>query len=180
MKIKYDLNNKYINYQNEAFGIFLKKNKLKKKPNTKIVGFLGYITKLFILLFVPLFILAVILYENNTLLDIMTEILSIILLIYFGGLLFFLTMIFTTRIKNLKGTIEVNKDGILDKLEVGLQTGVSHNQIDLIVITDRLTVIITKLPILIMFSNENLNKKKFIDTIKKIKEDIQIIDKTNI
>lgn len=180
MKIKYDFMKKYVSYQNEAYGIFFKKKKLKKNPNTKIEGYLRYSTKLFFLFFVPLFFLSVIFYENSEFLNIMSEILTIIFLIYYFAILLFFIKIFSFRIKKIKGTIEVNKDEILDILDVGLKTGISYNQIDSIVITDRLTVIITKLPLLIIFTNENLNKNKFINTIKKINEDIQIIDKTEI
>ena len=85
MKIKYDFNNNYVKYQNEAYGIAYRKKRLKKNPNTKITGFLAYSTKLFSISFFPLFILMVILYENSAFLDIMTEILTIILVLYFGS-----------------------------------------------------------------------------------------------
>lgn len=52
MKIQYNLNDKYMKYYNEAKGINLLKNKLKKNSNIKIKSYMFYITLRFPLYFI--------------------------------------------------------------------------------------------------------------------------------
>lgn len=181
MEIQYNLNDKYMKYYNEANGIGLLKRKLKKNPNIKIKSYMLYITSQFSLYFILWFISTIIcvnIWDLQWLLKLHLNIGAFILFIYFIMFLLFFIICFYRKISNREGLLEINEDGILDKLKNGIQVGFSYEQIELVVITDNLIVFLTKIPIMIFIKNEKLEKNKIINKIKK-SSNVQIIDKTN-
>lgn len=180
MKIQYNLNDKYMKYYNEAKGINLLKNKLKKNPDIKIKSYMFYITLRFPLYFILFFLLGMICIGMG--LEDLSELLiyldTSILIVYIFMILSFLITVFNKKINSREGILEISEEGILDKTKSGIQLGFSYKQIELIVITDNLIVFLTNVPVMIIINNVNSKKNKIINKIKQ-NSDIQIIDKTN-
>ena len=180
MNIQYNLNDKYMKYYNEANGINLLKNKLKKNPNIKIRSYMLHITLQFLLYFTLFCTLGAICINIG--LQCISKWLTILgtftMVIYIFRVSLFFIFVFNKKINSREGILEIREEVILDKSKNGTQFGFSYEQIELIVITDNLIVFLTNVPIMIFINNENLEKNKIINKIKK-NSDVQIIDKTN-
>lgn len=178
MKINYNLKDKYMQFYNEANGIFLLKKKLKKNPNIKIRSYLSHITLqavLYIIFYV--IIIALCLYMNLNVLKFVICLLAISVFIYFLELIIFFLMVNSKR-NSREGTLEINEEGIFDKPKDGLQLGFPYNCIELIVITNDLIVIIANRSVMILIDRKENDKDKITNKIKEY-SDIEIIDKTN-
>lgn len=178
MKIPYNLSDKYMKYYNEANGIYLLRKKLKKNPDTKIINYILYISVLFFIYYI-LFIVLARIFMNMDLRffsKLFINLGSFMLFIYVVMILDFFIKVFRKKISR-EGILEINEEGILDKAKNDFQIGFSYEHIKLIVITDNLIVFFTDIPVMIMVNNENLEKDKIINKIKKF-SDVQLIDAT--
>ncbi len=180
MKIHYDMKDNYMKYFNEANGIYLLKKRLKKKPNTKIKSYTRLITMPFIISFILGLICLVLAAIMNLqwLLDILIDLSAILSATYILMLYPFFSSYRNKSINSREGILEIKKDGISDKAKKSFQIIFSYEQIELIVITDRLVVILTETPLMLFFKNKNFEKEKMINMVKK-NSNIQVIDQSN-
>lgn len=177
MEIKYNLGENYFKYYNEANGIIFLKNKLKKKQNIKIRSYTSNIILLLLECTISL-VAMIIFFSVLGMMPVVT------FLIKFSGYidLFFLILLLLPIIAYMnetcntrEGTIEIKSSGILDKAESGISMEFSYKNLDLIVVTKNLIVILTKSPFFIIIKNEN--KERVIEEINRY-SDVPIYDST--
>lgn len=176
MEIKYDLTQNYLKLYNEANGVIFCKKRLIKNNNIKVRPYMQYIIIYTLTLIAIAFMYFI--FGNKLELDIFKKIYYIFL--KFAILFFFVaTVTFfigeKSKINSKTGTIEINEEGIMDKSDKGHTTQFNYDAIEAVVITKHLIVIVTNIPIMIFFRNEE--KEKVIETIKKY-SNILILDKS--
>ncbi len=173
------MNDNYMKYFNEANGIYLLKKRLKKKPNTKVKSYTRLITMPFIISFILGLICIVLTAQMNLqwLSEILIDLVAILSATYVLILYPFFSSGRNKSINSREGILEIKNDGISDKAKKSFQIFFPYEQIELIVITDRLVVILTETPFMLFFENENLEKEKMINMVKK-NSNIQVIDQS--
>lgn len=174
MKIEYDLSKHYFKYYNESQGIFLHKKNILKKENKRILGYLennilNCIISLLIYIFNILFIDSLVIYTIVDFLSFMVFFISLFCIINF------FVLYFNAQKVSHKGILEINEFGITDYSEEHVNIGFGWDKIDCVVISKNIITIIqnSNMPIIIFIKN---NDEKIIDTIKKYKKDINIIE----
>lgn len=171
MKLEYDIKENYTKLYNDAQGVYMAKNKIKKHLDKK-VKIHGYLQS--IILPAELLILVSVLME---LLNIYSPVESIVFyrcvsafLIFMCALAIILFFVAAKHnIGNGKGTLETTEAGIMDISDTGVQVLVPYDKIDFIVYTKNLAVIITQMPILIF-----IPKSEASDFIASVKEHIDV------
>lgn len=176
MEIKYDLTQNYLKLYNEANGVMLCKKRLIKNNNMKVRTYMQYIDIYALAIIATGLIFLTI--GNKLDLNTITNLSSFIVKF---GIVFWLAMVANlliyekSKMNNKIGTIEINKDGIIDKSDKGHQIQFKYDSIEMIVIVKHVIVIVTNMPIMILIRNEE--KEKVIETIKKY-SNILILDKS--
>lgn len=176
MKLKYDMCDNYKKHYNEAQGMLILKNILKKKDSTKIKTYTTYYNTNFLFLFFVLFLGSVVfsLIKYDFLKKLCNELILIAIAVYlFVMLVYFLSLI--SNKDNKSGELIIDKDGISDKCN-GLLVQISYEHINMIVVTKNTIVIIPDKKTIIIFIPNN-EKEKVIKSIKKY-SNVTIIDKS--
>lgn len=175
MKFEYDLSDNFFKYINISWYVNLRKKDIIKHPNKKIHGFVFYILRYILFIFLLLFFCYVIkpfFYK-----------LSIILLLISGTLMLLLLGIFAFNYFLLKnncsriGTLIVDNNGMLD-VDDDITIRYSWDKIDNIFILDDLIVIITNNLMFPLLCANISNHKRFINAVKKYSEETLIVDTT--
>lgn len=180
MKIKYDLNSKYTKYYNEANGMYIKKKKLLKNPNKKARGYIQQMILQSFILIIAFIALELVLEQLDLkfISDYLSNLLTYIVILYYIMVVFFLLTISNYKIGSKKGILEINKEGIVDKSESGIEIKFPYKEIDLIVITNNIIVFFSQTPLMIFVNNDKIDEDKLISEIKKY-SDVPIIVKTS-
>lgn len=171
MKLEYDMNKNYTKLYNEAQGVYMTKNKIKKNLDKKL-KIHGYLQS--IILPAEFLILVFVLTE---LLNIYSPVESIVFYRCIAAFLLFMCVLAIVlffvaakhNIGNGKGTLETTEAGIVDTSDTGVQVLVPYDKIDFIVYTKNLAVIMTQMPILIF-----IPKSEASDFIASVKEYVEV------
>lgn len=175
MKFKYDLSDNFFKYINISWYVDLRKKYIIKHPNKKIHGFVFYILRYILLLFllVLYYIMKLSFYK-----------LMVIPFCILGGSIFLLLGVFTFNYFLLKnncshtGTLIIDNNGISD-VDIDIKIRHSWDKIDSIFILDGLIVIITNNPMFPILCANISNYKKFINVVKKYSDETLIVDTTS-
>lgn len=167
MKLEYDMNRNYTRLYNEAQGVYMAKNKIKRNLNKK-VKIRGYLQS--IILPAEFLILVSVLMEF---LNIYSPVESIVFYRYISAFLLFMCVLaislFFVAVKhnigNGKGILETTETGIVDTSDTGVQVLVPYDKIDFIVYTKNLAVIMTQMPLLIFIPKDEA--PEFIESVKE-------------
>lgn len=179
MKIKYDLNNKYTKYYNEANGLYIKKKKLLKNPNTKTTGYIQEMILHSFIWIIVFVVLELVLQQLgfNLFLNYLNDLFTYIIVLYYIVVVLFILTCSNNKIGSKNGILEINKEGIIDKSETGIEVKFPYKEINLLVITNNIIVFFSETPLMIFVNNDKLDENKLVSEIKKY-SDIPIIIKT--
>ena len=173
MKIKYNTPENLLKFYNESVEIEQKKKKIEKQGRVIIINQLIRYPLLTLL-----FGLDIIIFINLKRNDILFYVLNAVIIFYFITLLIytitFIKNYIVLKKQGINGTLTINKENIIDEDEK-FKIELSLKEIS--------SIVVGKYSINILFSNSKIylrlpiiHKDEIIDTIKKHKNDIQIIN----
>lgn len=172
MKIKSNIKKNYFTCMNESMGVNLNKNyilKYKKNTDYTYTEHTLYVT-IIILLVSAIFAIL------RTNLSIFLSMMAIFCAaLYLLAVFIVVLMGYRGRKKvNFKNEVEINEHGITDASYYGIKMTLNWDQIEAIVVRKNTVVILTNTPIYFYFDKNK--KKDIINTSKKYKEDILVIE----
>lgn len=175
MKFKYDLSDNLFKYISISWYVSLNKRDIIKHPNKKIHGFIFYILKYILLLFLLFSFCYIMKLPFYKFFVILFYILGGILLLLFG--IFIFNYFFIKNNSCHSGTLIIDNNGILD-VDSDVKIRYSWDKIDSIFLLEDFIVIITKNSMFSLLGVNIKNPKRFINAVKKYSEETLIVDTT--
>lgn len=156
MKLEYDLTDNYTKYYNEAQGVFLVKDKLKKNVNKK-VKVNGYLQTMImwgvIIILVQSLTEVLNVYNPSNTISIFRFAMAFVMF-----LVLFAIAVFIVGLKqnagSKKGTLEITEKGIVDTSEEGVQVLIPYDKLEFIVFSENLMVGVTSIQVLLFIQKD--------------------------
>ncbi len=176
MKINYDLSSKeLVSQMNIAIGIYQKRKSLKRSKKKKIKTFTQILFQKYTMCLIGIMLMVLIsTFKNSDNLSMI--IFSITILLFLKNTISLIKSIIKYRSQKKryqKGTIRFNKDGLVDIYEEEKMISRSWDEIELIVMTDKLILIFDKVNSFFMIPNDTKKEAK----VKQVLEKYKINDK---
>lgn len=180
MKIKYNFQDSLIKIYNKSSGIFLQKEELLKNKNAKVYSYFTILCKDIIeIILIFSMLLGICYILELAILKVMIYTFLIIMLLYIAFKVTVFIINYNRSIKSKSksksGVIEFTENNVIDKNDSGSTYTFNYDDLELIVITNELIVLIVNKPMFITLPTKS--KDKIISYIIKHCNP-KIIDKT--
>ena len=176
MKINYDLSSKeLVSQMNIAIGIYQKRKSLKRSKKKKIKTFTQILFQKYTMCLIGIMLMVLIsTFKNSDNLSMI--IFSITILLFLKNTISLIKSIIKYRSQKKryqKGTIRFNKDGLVDIYQEEKMISRSWDELEIIVMTDKLILIFDKVNSFFMIPNDTKKEAK----VKQVLEKYKINDK---